>query len=265
MTTGALLYAFDGEICYTKFAVACAQRIRQYLDIPVTLVTDGQVNDSVFEQVIQVESQPSRNRRWWADTETSTTWKNFSRSTAFDLSYYDKTLLVDVDYVVNSTYLKKLLVTKNSFWAHNTVRSVHLPEVRQQKFGTKNTDMWWATVVVFDRSNFSKDVFSLWKMVENNYRYYADFFGFDAQQFRNDYALSIALLVANGGTMPTYCSIPWPLLNVDPEVAVIKNLKDYQILYAAMKQGQKKYRQILTKEQDLHVMGKSYLEQVYAL
>ena len=166
---------------------------------------------------------------------------------------------------MNSNNLTQLLNNKNSFFAHNSVCSIHLPEVRQQKFGTKNTDMWWATVVVFDRSNFSKDVFSLWKMVENNYRYYADFFGFDAQQFRNDYALSIALLVANGGTMPTYCSIPWPLLNVDPEVAVIKNLKDYQILYAAMKQGQKKYRQILTKDQDLHVMGKSYLEQVYAL
>jgi hypothetical protein len=75
------------------------------------------------------------------------------------------TLLADVDYVVNSNNLTQLLNNKNSFFAHNSVCSIHLPEVRQQKFGTKNTDMWWATVVVFDKSNFSKDVFSLWKML----------------------------------------------------------------------------------------------------
>jgi hypothetical protein len=265
MTVGALLYAFDGEICYTKFAVACAQRIKLYLDIPVSLVTDSQTNDPVFDQVIKVDSQASRNRRWWADTETSTTWKNFGRSTAFDLSPYDRTLLIDVDYVVNSDNITQLLDNKNSFFAHNTVCSVHLPTVRQQKFGIKNTDMWWATLVVFDRSDFSKDIFSVWKMVENHYRYYADFFGFESQQFRNDHALSIALLVANGGTMPNNCNIPWPLMNADPGVAVVRNLDEYKILYSVMEQGQKKYRRISTKDQDLHVMGKSYLEQIYAL
>ena len=37
MNTGALLFAFDSEIKYTKLAIECAKRIQQYLDIPVSL------------------------------------------------------------------------------------------------------------------------------------------------------------------------------------------------------------------------------------
>lgn len=265
MTTGALLYAFDGEICYTKFAVACAQRIKLYLDIPVSLVTDSQINDPVFDQVIQVDSQPSRNRRWWADTDTSTSWFNHSRSRSYELSPYDRTLILDVDYVLNSSKLKLLLEIPDAFFAHRTVKSVQSQQTRQQTFGTKNTDMWWATVVVFNKTSFSQDVFTLWKMIESNYRYYADFFGFDSTQFRNDHALSIALLVANGGTVPLHCEIPWPLMNVDPEVAVKCNQDQYSIYYTAIEQNQQKHKQIKVKDQDLHVMGKSYLEQIYAL
>ena len=40
MTVGALLYAFNSDINYTKIALECANRIREYLDIPVSIVTD---------------------------------------------------------------------------------------------------------------------------------------------------------------------------------------------------------------------------------
>lgn len=265
MTTGALLYAFDGDICYTKFAVACAQRIRDYLDIPVSLVTDNSIKDSVFDQVIELESQESRNRRWWADTDTSTSWLNHSRCRAYELSPYNRTLLLDVDYIVNSSILKNLLDIPIAFLAHKTVKSIQLPETRHQTFGTKNTDMWWATVVIFDKSLFSKNVFDVWKMVDHNYHYYADFFGFERAQFRNDYALSIALMVANGGFIPEQCQIPWPLMNVDPDVAIYRNGDYYDVFYNIMEQSQKKAKRLEIKNQDIHVMGKSYLEQLYAL
>ena len=57
-------------------------------------------------------------------------------------------------------------------------------------------------------------------MVEKNYHHYANIFGFDPRKFRNDFALSIALLLANGNTIPTQCDIPWPLFNVDPDIKV---------------------------------------------
>jgi hypothetical protein len=265
MTTGALLYAFDGDICYTAFAIECAKRIKKYLDIPVSLVTDSMPHSNVFDQVILLDKQFSKNRRWWADIEDTTSWLNHSRSRAQELSPYDRTLLLDVDYVVQSDLLGSLLESSQEFFAHKSARSIQLPDTRYQTFGTKNTDMWWATVVVFDRSKFSRDVFEIWQMVESNYRYYADFFGFNAKQFRNDYALSIALLVANGGVVPACCEIPWPLMNVDPEIAIEKCQDHIKTFYSTTDRTQKKYHRLELSNQDLHIMGKSYLEQVYAL
>lgn len=265
MTIGALLYAFDGDICYTALAIKCAEKIQKHLSMPVSLVTDSPIENKVFDQIILVDKMPSKNRRWWADTEQSTSWLNYSRSRALELSPYNRTLLMDVDYVVNSNCLNSLMDANGSFYAHRSVRSIQLPEIRQQTFGTKNTDMWWATVVVFDKSNFSKDIFEIWQMVESNYKYYADFFGFDAVQFRNDFALSIALLVANGGTPSYHCEIPWPLMNVDPEIVVKDSNDCFNIYYSTTEKSQTKYRRLECQGQDLHIMGKSYLEKIYAL
>ena len=50
MTVGALLYAFNSDIDYTKIALECAKRIREYLDIPVSIVTDTPLNNSTFDK-----------------------------------------------------------------------------------------------------------------------------------------------------------------------------------------------------------------------
>lgn len=251
--TGALLYAFDSDIKYTKIAVECAKRIRRYLDIPVSLATDTTINEKVFDQVIDVEKPSTVNHKYWQDTNTTTKWYNSGRSRALDISPYDRTLLVDIDYMVNSNVLKNLLDSRQNFFAHKSVMPV-TKQVKTETFGQNKIDMWWATVVVFDRSQFTKDVFAMWQMVEQNYQHYANIFGFDARKFRNDFALSIALLVANGNTQPEHCNIPWPLINVDPADAVVCNNNKWTI-----------NQTFYTINQDLHVMGKSYLESLYAV
>lgn len=251
--TGALLYAFDSEIKYTKIAVECAKRIDQYLDIPVTLVTDQPIDEKVFDRVIVVDKPATKNYRYWQDTDTTTEWHNSGRSGALDVTPYDRTLLVDIDYMINSSVLGNLLVSPQSFFAHKTVMPI-TKRIITETFGQHKTPMWWATVVVFDKSQFSKDVFRMWQMVESNYQHYANVFGFDARKFRNDYALSIALLVANGNTVPEQCNIPWPLVNVDPDLAVTLDVDKWSI-----------NEEFYTRNQDLHILGKSYLENVYAL
>jgi len=251
--TGALLYAFDSDIKYTKIAVECAKRIHQYLDIPVSLVTDETINETVFDQVLVVGKPATKNYRYWQDTDTTTEWYNSGRSGALDVSPYDKTLLVDIDYMINSSVLGNLLTSKQSFFAHKAVMPI-TKKVKTEMLGQNKIDMWWATVVVFDRSQFTQDVFALWKMVEQNYQHYANVFQFDSRKFRNDFALSIALLVANGNKQPEHCNIPWPLINVDPAVSV--NLKGDKWTID---------KKFYTVNQDLHIMGKSYLERLYAV
>ena len=220
MTTGALLFAFDSEIKYTKLAVECAKRIKQYLDIPVTLVTNIKLDTNIFENQILVAKPDGKNKRYWTDTGAVTSWYNFGRNSAIDLTPYDRTLLIDIDYIVNSDSLRSLLNCTQPFLCHQYVHNADLSKCQIITLGSKNTQMWWATVVVFDKSVFSQDVFDCWKMVEQNYKHYANLFGFDYNNFRNDFALSIALLIANGNTIPDQCDIPWPLLTANADIPV---------------------------------------------
>lgn len=253
MTVGALLYAFNSDINYTKIALECANRIREYLDIPVSIVTDVLLNNSAFDKEIIVSKPLTKNYKYWQDTDKTTLWHNAGRSGALDVTPYERTLLVDIDYMINSAVLKNLLNSTQSFFAHKTV----MPATKQttvETFGLHKSTMWWATVVVFDKSQFSKDVFGMWQMVEQNYQHYANVFQFDGRKFRNDYALSIALLVANGNSVPENCNIPWPLVNVEPAVEVTLDEDRWSI------EGK-----FYTRNQDLHIMGKSYLENLYAV
>ena len=81
-----------------------AQRINHFLNLPVTLVTDeascASSTGYTFDKVVKVEPDKNNNRDWGI-------WINKGRYQAYDLSPYDETLLLDVDYMVNSDKLSK--------------------------------------------------------------------------------------------------------------------------------------------------------------
>ena len=97
MNAGALLYAFDSDIKYTKIAVECAVRIQKHLNIPVSIVTDKELNNSVFDHEIIVDKPVTKNYKYWEDTDQTTAWYNAGRSGAIDVTPYGRTLLVDID------------------------------------------------------------------------------------------------------------------------------------------------------------------------
>jgi len=265
MTKGALLFAFDSEINYTKLAVECAKRIKQYLGLPCTLITDRKLATDIFDQQIIIPKPENTNKRFWHDTEQTTAWYNFGRNKAIDVTPYDRTLLVDIDYMVNSDTLLSAIDCSQPFLCHQTIQNIAQPSSKIMTFGSKNTQMWWATVVIFDRSQFSVDVFDCWKMVEQNYQHYANLFGFDYGTFRNDFALSIALLIANGNVVPSQCAIPWPLFNADSDIPVSYKDNTWWIDYNMLERNKLRPKKICVHTQDIHVIGKSYLEKIYAL
>ena len=248
MTRGALIYATDGDINYTKLAKYAASCVEQYLDIPATIVSGD---------------QSVTGRRSWSDCETPVLWRNRGRCNALDDSPYDKTLLIDADYLVSSDCLKHIINLNGHFYAHNTRMYVNETRPKQEKFGNLHTPMWWATVCVFDRSEYTNDVFLAWKMIEENYEHYARLFHFKQQPFRNDYALSLALLLVNGGEYPK-SAIPWPLINV-PDSCGINFDNKWEVRYTAYENKQQKSKRITMHNQDLHVMGKRNLEKIIDL
>lgn len=248
MTTGALIYATDGDIEYTRIARECARRVEHYLDIPATIV-EG--NTSVT------------GKRSWADCDAPVEWRNSGRCNALMDTPYDRTLLLDADYWIGSNTLQTALDSDASFLAHNTRMYINEQQCKTETFGTLKTPMWWATVCVFDRSQYTHDVFDAWQMIQDNYSHYANLFQFTRKPFRNDYALSLALLLVNGGTMPAEC-IPWTLINV-PDSCDIELDNAWTLGYTVYENEEFKPKRICVKNQDLHIMGKRNLEKLLEL
>ena len=249
MSTGALIYATDGDIAYSRLAKECARRVRQYLDIPATIVQ----GDTTV-----------KGKRGWADCDAPVAWRNGGRCNAFSDSPYDRTLLLDADYLISTDCLQHVIKAPNSFYAHNTRMYINEPTAKKETFGLLNTPMWWATVCVFDRSEYTQDIFAAWQMIEQNYNHYANLFQYSVRPFRNDYALSLALLLVNGGEYPE-CAIPYPLINVPDSCQIYLNDDTWNFKYTVYETEQLKPKRISVKDQDLHIMGKRNLETLLEL
>lgn len=214
MTRGAVIFAIgNAAIDYVAMAVWSAKRIQRFLELPTTLITDQSVNDSVFDQVIRINSTPSERTRWFEDLDQSVSWNNLDRCDAFDLSPYDRTLLLDADYVINSGQLHPV-IDHDRFWCHRHVYTVGVGYTFDG-FGRHQHPMSWATVMAFGRDNESAFIFDSMRMIRDNWQHYRDLYHIDSPLFRNDYALSIARPLVNGHVQPLV--LPGAMMNVMPE------------------------------------------------
>ena len=125
-----------------------ARNIERHLGIPTTIITG--------------ETIPTHNTRHFDDVGT-VTWHNLNRMDAYSLSPYDRTLVLDADYVVASDQLKVLLESAEDFMCHR--RAYDIIGLRSfddlNFFGKYNFPMWWATVVMFRQSKKSKIIFKI--------------------------------------------------------------------------------------------------------
>jgi len=266
MTTGALIFAFNNEKTdYVKMATWCAERVRKHLDIPVAIVTDASKPDlyQCFDHVINAKSETGGSR-YFEDYGDSVSWHNAGRTNAYGLSPFEQTLVLDSDYVVCGDQLKQLLTAPQDFLAHRTAFNVARPEEPfLDTFGRNKFPMWWATVMMFRKSPTAQYIFDCMEMIKNNWQHYRDLYGVAERNYRNDYALSIALGIVSGHTLKVD-SIPWPLMSVLPDTELsreVYGLADREIWdMKYIKDG--KPRTISTVGQDFHAMGKKYLEAV---
>ena len=164
MTTGALIFAFNNERTdYVKMATWSAARIRHYLKIPVTLVTDATdpgLADQ-FEMVRCVAAQTG-GTRYFEDYADTVSWHNAGRTDAYSLSPFDQTLVLDSDYVVCGDQLSQVLAAPQDFLAHRIAFNVTRPEETfLDTFGRNKFPMWWATVMMFRKSPTAQYIFEI--------------------------------------------------------------------------------------------------------
>lgn len=265
MTTGALLFAYNNEKTdYVAMAAWSAKNIYRHLNIPVCIVTDTQSIGnyySEFDTVIYTEENLI-NARYFNDVG-NVTWHNTNRMDSYNLTPWDRTLVLDVDYVVASNQLKTLLELDYDFispkYAFDVVRLNDFTGLNN--FGQYNMPMLWATVMVFRRSKTAELIFSSMQMVRDNWNHYRALYKNSNPSYRNDHALTIATNIVNGH-MLDFPVVPWGLASLVPDHKLTQLDQDsYRIDYIA---NDGKARWIKLTGQDFHAMGKEQLGEIVA-
>lgn len=260
MQRGVVLFAYNSEtVDYFSMAQATARRVNQYLDLPVTLITNPETlaeQQHNFDQVIFLDANDTNRRK-------RTNWINKGRYQAYKLSPYDDTLVLDTDYMINSPRLLKLFDVDTDFLCHD--RTFWLTADQPAEKLNPNTDMGirtlWATVMRFRRTTRTQQIFGMMEMVQDNYEHYSEIYGFLPYTFRNDYALTIAHKTVNGHLPVPEDFIPWPLVHVGNEVTVQRETDTAYTLTYNGAAGKPSY--ITVSDLDFHMLGKqNFLELV---
>ena len=264
MTSGALIFAFNNEHTdYLAMAAWSADRIRRHLDIPVAVITDctDTARLNKFDHVIAADPV-SGGTRYFDDYKETVTWYNASRTDAYSLTPWDRTLLLDADYVVCGNELKHLVDVKQDFMCHRRAWDITAQNHFEglNRFGNHKFPMWWATVMMFRKSNTAQYIFECMTMIRNNWKHYTDLYHITSSHYRNDYALSIALGIASGHTLKVD-DIPWSLASILPEHKITQIDEDhFEIEY----KDQDKLKKMDWHGMDFHAMGKKHLGDIIA-
>ena len=247
MTTGALIFARNNEHTdYVSMAKWSAKNIQRHLGIETHIVTDDTRSDS--------------GSRHFPDTGT-VTWHNTNRMDAYRLSPWDRTLVLDADYVVASDQLRSILDCDADFLAHRWAYDVTgCNNFDGLNYFGRRMPQWWATVMVFNKSRQAELIFDTMVMIRDNWTHYKNIYKNNSRTYRNDHALSIALLITNGHTLD-HPGIPWQLASLTPEHQLTQIDQDRYRVDFIDTQGRARWTEL---RQDFHAMGKRQLGDIIA-
>lgn len=272
MKHGVLIFAHNNpNIDYGLMAIIAGGLAKKNLNVSVSLVTDKWTVDwlkqsenflkaeSIFDNIIQVEKPVTKNTRKLHDGFHSQTipFENSNRFSAWDLSPYDKTLLIDSDYLTFSNTLNEYWNVDAPIMMAHSMNDIIGDRVGilDQRVSETGVHMFWATTVMFDKSQESRFFFQLVNFIKDNYRYYADLFRFNPKQFRNDIAFSIAKHIMNGFETEFVYTLP-PVLSVFDKDMLI-DIKDQNLIYLLDKPLDcGNFWGAVTSGTDVHVMNK---------
>ena len=234
-----MAFAYNVEsIDYVAIAENTLKLASKKLSLPYRLITDRELKNDIF------------NSRYDIDSDSFITWRNVGRHHAYELSPFDETLVIDVDYLVVDNNLNKIF---DSEWDYLLQRdSFALTTEWPKLMGETSLPYVWATVFAFRKTPRARLYFDLIGRIQRNYTYYCALFNVQERNFRNDYAFAMADVIINGYSLPNQ-SIPENMLAINQPInnIVIDGNK------FIVRDKDKAY--VLPK-MNLHVMSKKYLQ-----
>jgi len=252
MSNGVLLAAFDSVtdsgryLDYRRMAQIVANLVRKRLRVPVAVMTNSHLDG--FDQVILVEPPAAATRvAKFGPIHETYAWRNDVRRSAFALSPFDRTLMMDVDYFPISDNLHSVFHSDAPFMI---VQETYDPAGKNQwsKYDTlpNNTiPQLWATVMCWDKN--AAHHFEYANSIAENYPFYAAMFGFPKTPLRNDLVFSIV------GHQLGYAPIPGRMMMTGADTKLLgPRPNPVRSLRLRTKENQ-----VLNINSDIHVMDKS--------
>lgn len=214
MSRGLVFFGINNSrVNYLRLAIIAARFARKNLGnkTSLCLISDKDTLQSAseplgnyFDDIVEtVSTDTFENTRLYKDTRYysfSDKFRNELRSSAYDLSPYDETILIDCDYLICSDVLNHVWGCEEDVLINRDALSLsHEPldgdEYRLNSFGIR---MYWATLIYFKKSEKAKQLFNLVEHIKENWEFYKLIYDFPGSMFRNDYAFSIAIHIMNG-------------------------------------------------------------------
>jgi len=271
MTRGAVIFAQNNaSLDYTKMAVFAATRIKKYLDIPVSIITDSEnwLQESYpnhgFDKVISIEFSGTQFKNFndGALFNKTIEWKNFTRDKIYNLTPYDTTLVIDSDYIINSSVLKPAFDSDYDFQIYRN--SMDLSGWRStlefERVSQWSIPFYWATAFIFQKNSITEAFFDLVAYIKSNWTYFRNLYGISANTYRNDYAFSIAIHIMNGKTNGGFAiDLPGKMTFITDKDLLIDITNDKMKFLIEKQDYLGEYTLVKTQALDVHVMNKSSL------
>lgn len=272
---GILIFAHNSQhLDYARLAVIAGKLAVDKLGVPATLITDDDtvrwsksngdydVLSQIFENIIVSDRPDMVNQRNLKDGETveRIPFINSNRNLSWDLTPYDRTLVIDSDFLVLSNDLNKYWDLDDDFLIAESASDID-PNDRfgyhDRYISDTGIKLNWATTFFFTKNEKTKIFFDLCKIISSNYQYYADLFRFDPRQYRNDIAFSIAVHVLNGFSTNGINFLPPIKTFLDTDLLV--DIKNGKLIFLIKDKNGLAYTACSIFNQDIHVMNKQNL------
>ena len=278
MTAGVLFFAYNNDLVdYIKQAIYNAKLVKKHLNLPVAIVTDS-VNylektypwyKKYVDYVIPKGTGQNTfsKKHYYAGEHFSTMaeWKNVNRFDAYNLSPFDTTIVLDTDYLISNDNFLKVLDQDDDLFIYKDSYDISLTRNIPgfQRISDDTLDFYWATVLIFKKTERTKRLFKLVELIREHYHYFRTLYRIPLKTFRNDFAFSIAIHILNGYTITDWPKIlPGKMLYSSPEDDLLTIKDEKYTFVVGNKFRRDKVNVVTLTGSNIHVMNKLHLNEL---
>jgi hypothetical protein len=273
MNKGVLIFAHNNrELDYARMALIAGGLAKKHLKVPVSLATDESTIDwmkesgtydsaeDLFDKIITVERPETGNNRTLHDKGygISVPFVNGSRGSAWDVTPYERTLLIDSDFLINSDLLSNYWDVESDLLisgSYNDIVGENRIGYHDKYVSDTGVKLYWATMVMFTKNEYTRTFFNLVQHIKDNYTVFADLYRFSDRQYRNDISFSVAKHIMDGYQTTHANDLPPVFSTIDKdELHEVDEIGKFTFLITPMLD--ETYVAASVKGVDVHVMNK---------